>query len=66
MRASESVYEKVAKQCSEYTPKEKAYSFKSNTECQDCHTSCSTCEHFAEDEHCKLDLYDKIIAKMEA
>lgn len=61
MRSSKKEYEEVAQRCSSYD--KTTTSELSN--CVDCDcTSCLNCRHFASDEHCKLDLYDAIIANM--
>ncbi len=65
MRASEETYEKVARACSEFDPEDTTFSFKKGCECQDCETSCCTCTHFSEDEYCKLDLFDKIVDRID-
>ena len=62
MRASESTYAKVAENCDAFAPMENMGSAtnsmaNSNTPS----VSCRTCKHFAKDEHCVLDLYDKIV-----
>lgn len=64
MRASEETYEKVAQNCSEFEPEKTKPAFTKGNNCQDCETSCCTCTHFTNDEHCKLDLYDKIVNKL--
>lgn len=62
MRASENTYEKVAENCSAFEPKKDAERT-TNSACESCgcHVSCTTCKHFDQDEHCVLDLYDKIV-----
>lgn len=65
MKASESTYEQVAKNCTSFEPKGcSCNATNSVNEKDDCHSdvSCRTCKHFASDEHCVLDLYDKIAA----
>ncbi len=57
MRSGTEVYRKVAERCSSYDKKEKKDAF---TNIADNQKSCLTCRHFAEDEHCRLDLYDPI------
>lgn len=61
MRSSQEVYKDVAEHCSAYDKKE----------CKDCFTniaegtkSCLNCRHFADDEHCRLDLYDPIVKNL--
>lgn len=63
MRASEKAYEKVAEKCSAFEPKKKKDTV-SNSTCETCHcnVSCTNCKHFADDEHCVLDLYDQIVS----
>lgn len=60
MRAKESTYRNVAKNCS-------AYSIKNTCSCTnksgDDDVSCKTCKHFSEEEYCKLDLFDPIVAE---
>ncbi|MGN0435055.1 MAG: hypothetical protein ACI4D8_00320 [Wujia sp.] len=58
MRSSQEVYEEVAKRCSSYDKKEKRDCC---TNSIDTEKSCLNCRHFADDEHCKLDLYDPIV-----
>lgn len=62
MRASENTYEKVAENCSAFTPK-KEVERTTNGTCESCgcQVSCTTCKHFDRDEHCVLDLYDQIV-----
>ncbi len=62
MRASEKTYEKVAENCSSFTPKKSAETT-TNSTCENCgcKVSCTTCKHFADGEYCVLDLYDKIV-----
>lgn len=60
MRSSEETYCKVADRCSEYDPITKD-SVRNSAGCCGCTRSCQTCGHFAADEHCRLDLYDKIV-----
>ena len=62
MRSSEETYCKVADRCSEYTPVTKDSA--SNSASCHCERSCQTCKHFASDEHCRLDLYDKIVKNL--
>ena len=57
MRSSSDVYKKVAERCSSYDKKDKKDAFTNMT---DGGRSCLSCRHFAEDEHCRLDLYDPI------
>lgn len=57
MRSSKKMYENVATRCSSYA--RTTTSELSDCVNSDC-TSCLNCEHFANDEHCVLDLYDSI------
>ena len=57
MRSSKKQYEDVANHCSAYH-KTKGSEL-SNCVRDDCN-SCLNCAHFANDEHCKLDLFDDI------
>lgn len=57
MRSTSEIYNEVAERCSAYDKKDKKDCF--------CNIagdakSCLTCRHFADDEHCRLDLYDPI------
>lgn len=62
MRASESTYKNVAKHCSAYCAKDCCCN-SSSCKSGDVSVSCTTCKHFAGDEkHCKLDLFDPIVA----
>ena len=58
MRSTAEVYKEVAQKCSAYDKKDRKDCFcnvDSGTK------SCLNCRHFAEDEHCRLDLYDSIV-----
>lgn len=57
MRSGTEIYKRVAERCSSYDKKDKKDEFTNMAEGQ---KSCLTCRHFAEDEHCRLDLYDPI------
>lgn len=59
MRASETTYAKVAENCSAFAPKENSSA--TNSVSEHSNVSCRTCKHFANDEHCVLDLYDQIV-----
>lgn len=59
MRASNKAYEDVAVHCSGYEKVSDKSSFTSKTSDEDS-VSCLNCKHFDEDEHCVLDLYDKV------
>ena len=58
MRSTSDVYKEVAQRCSAYDKKSKKDSLSNMA---DDEKSCLTCRHFANDEHCKLDLYDPIV-----
>lgn len=61
MKASNSTYKNVAKNCSAYTAKDCC---KCTNKSGDAEVSCTTCTHFTEkDPHCSLDLFDPIVAK---
>lgn len=62
MRSSKETYENVAKRCSSYARVHGENSFSNAVE-SGC-TSCLTCDHFADDEHCVLDLYDPIVENL--
>ena len=58
MRSTAEGYKEVAQKCSAYDKKDRKDCFcnvDSGTK------SCLNCRHFAEDEHCRLDLYDSIV-----
>ncbi|MBQ8166407.1 MAG: hypothetical protein IJZ96_05135 [Lachnospiraceae bacterium] len=57
MRCSADVYKNVEERCSSYDNKNKKYAM---TNVAGDSKSCLNCRHFAEDEHCRLDLYDPI------
>lgn len=61
MRASKETYEEVARECSAYKNKDTGAK---NTACECEHCSCLNCRHFANDEHCTLDLYDEIVDQL--
>lgn len=58
MRSSEMLYREVAERCSAYNKKDRKDSL-SNLAAEGT-KSCLNCRHFADDEHCRLDLYDPI------
>lgn len=70
MRASEKTYRKVAECCSHYEPKdgengEACGCGQTNAQncacgCDEASCSCTNCCHFKQ-EHCDIDLYDKIV-----
>lgn len=61
MRSSSEMYKEVAERCSAYDKRSK-----NDCMCNVAETgrSCMTCTHFADDEHCKLDLYDPIAKEL--
>lgn len=65
MRDSKGLYQRVACACSEYSKKTsfpgKVYDL--HNSCSDQKPSCMLCRHF-KDEHCVLDLYDKIVERI--
>lgn len=63
MKSSKQTYEDVAKACSKYTRISKKESMK-NFGCSCDEPSCLNCAHFDKNEHCDLDLYDKIIDRI--
>ena len=63
MRASHDTYEKVAENCSEFTPCEQKNTMTSSTQNDKGNVSCERCHHFDPDEYCRLDIYDKIVSK---
>ena len=65
MRRSKETYEKVGSACSEYKAKPfPGQVYNRAGESNSIKASCLTCTHF-KDEHCELDLYDKIASRME-
>jgi hypothetical protein len=62
MRSSEETYCKVADRCDEYKAVNRSCAC--NSTASHCDRSCQTCTHFAADEHCRLDLYDKIVKNL--
>lgn len=62
MRSSDGVYKDVAERCSSYDKKDKKDHF---TNIAGNNKSCLNCRHFADDEHCRLDLYDPIVKNIE-
>lgn len=61
MRSSTEVYREVAERCHAYDKKEKKDCFCNIAEGA---KSCLSCRHFADDEHCRLDLYDPIVKNL--
>lgn len=62
MRSSKETYKQVAKRCSSYDRKTGKDCFCNSVD-EDT-KSCLSCRHFAEDEHCRLDLYDPIVKNL--
>ena len=62
MRAGAEVYREVAERCSAYDKSERKSCF---CNVADGEKSCLNCRHFAEDEHCRLDLYDPIVKELQ-
>lgn len=62
MRSSQETYMNVAERCSAYNHISHENAF---TNVSPSTPSCLNCKHFADDEHCRLDLYDKIVKAME-
>lgn len=62
MRSSSEIYNEVAERCSAYDKKDCKDGFCNVAEGT---KSCLNCRHFADDEHCKLDLYDPIVREMD-
>ena len=61
MRSSCDVYKQVAERCSSYHKRESGSGM---TNSADDSKSCLNCKHFAEEEYCKLDLYDPIVENL--
>ena len=61
MRSSKEIYHEVAERCHAYDVKEKKDCMCNMAEGE---KSCLNCRHFADDEHCKLDLYDPIVKEL--
>lgn len=64
MRSNKETYQEVAEECNEYSPIDKEYAFKASVEDCSCSPSCQNCAHFAKEEYCRLDLYDKIVKSL--
>lgn len=62
MRSNQEVYKEVAQECDSYTAvnEQNENAFRNSAK----EVSCLSCQHFCADEHCELDLYDKIVAKL--
>ncbi|MBE5944591.1 MAG: hypothetical protein E7258_06695 [Lachnospiraceae bacterium] len=61
MRSSSEVYHEVAQRCSAYDKKDRNGSLSNAAGSE---KSCLNCKHFAEEEYCKLDLYDPIVKNL--
>jgi len=61
MRSSQEVYKEVAQRCSAYDKKTVNDSLSNMSEGS---KSCLNCRHFADEEYCKLDLYDPIVKNL--
>ena len=61
MRSSTEVYKEVAERCHAYNKKS---SKDAMTNAAEGSKSCLNCKHFADDEHCVLDLYDPIVKNL--
>ena len=61
MRSSAETYKEVAERCSAYEKRCGCQGMKNAAEDE---TSCLTCKHFTNTEHCKLDLYDPIVKNL--
>ena len=61
MRTSQETYHEVAERCSEYDLKHHRDRLSDLAEGD---VSCLNCAHFADDEHCRLDLYDPIVRNL--
>lgn len=66
MKNQNAVYQEVAKECSEYCPCGCDHSVKNVSAGDDAkEASCLNCKHFSSsDQHCRLDLYDKIVTNL--
>ena len=63
MRSSKEIYKEVAERCSAYDRKS-CDCYSNSARENDYPVSCLTCRHFADDEHCRLDLYDPIVKNL--
>ena len=61
MRSGAEIYKEVAERCSAYDKRDRKDCF---CNVEETGKSCLTCRHFAEDEHCRLDLYDPIAKEL--
>ena len=61
MRAGAEVYREVAERCSAYDTRGRKCGWWNGGVGE---TSCLNCRHLAEDEHCRLDLYDPIVKEL--
>lgn len=65
MKSSKETYQDVAKACSEYAPTHRPEGYYNDSHACDCkEPSCLNCSHFTKNEHCDLDLYDKIVDRI--
>lgn len=62
MKASQEMYKEVAQNCSSYTHVKGKNCFCNEAPKE---ASCLNCEHFDSNEHCNLDLYDRIAEKIQ-
>ena len=62
MRSSQEIYKEVAQECDSYTAvtAKNSNAFRNSAE----EISCLSCQNFSADEHCKIDLYDKIVKNL--
>ncbi len=61
MRSSTEVYHEVAARCSAYDMKNQKDSLSNAAGGE---KSCLNCKHFADEEYCRLDLYDPIVKNL--
>lgn len=65
MKKSNEDYQKVGRACSEYKPKPyPGQAYNRGGESNEIKPSCLNCSHF-KDEHCVIDMYDKVAARLE-
>lgn len=62
MRSSQEIYKEVAEECDSYKAVDSQHKNVFTNSAKE--ISCLSCQHFSADEHCVLDLYDKIVAKL--
>lgn len=67
MRSDNKTYQKVAENCSQFSPITESREEFTNSGCDrencGCQVSCVNCRHFDEGAYCNLDLYDQIVQK---